>query len=83
MLTQIQSKIDAKFYTPTTVSELFIMYKEAESKDNDQGWVYGSVRLEEKNAIPLIYNHAKLSSYISCHSKTKYDRIFGVKNAKD
>lgn len=78
-LPRIQSKIDGKLYTPTSVSELFIMYKEDKTAENDLGWVYGSVSLEDKNAVPLLYNDAKLSSCISCHSKTKYDRIFGVK----
>jgi hypothetical protein len=75
---QIQSKNDGKWYTPTTVSELFIMYKEEESANNDKGWNYGTYSLENKDEKPLLLNNLKISSCISCHKETKYDRIFGV-----
>jgi len=75
---QIQSKNDGKWYTPTTVSELFIMFKEKESATNDRGWNYGIVSIEHKDEKPLILNDAKISTCIGCHKGTKYDRIFGV-----
>ena len=76
---QIRSQNDGKWYTPTTASELFIMYKEKAKPGNDKGWNYGTYSLENPNEKPLLLNDAKLSSCIGCHQKTKYDRIFGVK----
>ena len=76
---QIRSQNDGKWYTPTTASELFIMYKENPKAGNDKGWNYGTYSLENPNENPLLLNDAKLSSCIGCHQKTKYDRIFGVK----
>ncbi len=74
-----KSENDGKYYTPTTVSEIFVMYKEKKSKRNDEGWVYGIVSLEkEKQAKPII-EKGKISNCISCHKDTKYDRMFGVK----
>jgi hypothetical protein len=74
-----QSKNDGKWYTPVSVSELFIMYKEPKNKDNDEGWVYGIVNLEGKKSSATILENGKISTCISCHKETKYDRIFGVK----
>lgn len=75
-LTAKYNENDRKWYTPTTVSELFIMYKEKDSNSNDKGWVYGIVSLED-NSVKVLTN-GKISSCISCHKGTKYDRIFGV-----
>lgn len=74
-----QSKNDGKYYTPTVVSELFIMYKEAKGQDNDEGWVYGIVSLEDTSEPVKVLENGKISSCITCHSGTKYDRIFGRK----
>jgi hypothetical protein len=76
---QVQSKNDGKWYTPTNISELFIMYKEKEKPSNDKGWSYGTYSVENKNEKPLLLNDLKISSCISCHKENKYDRIFGVK----
>lgn len=76
---QIQSNNDGKWYTPTTASELFIMYKERESVSNDKGWNYGTYSIENKDEKPLLLNNLKISSCINCHKENKYDRIFGVK----
>lgn len=76
---QMQSRNDGKWYTPTTVSELFIMYKERERTDNDKGWNYGTVSIEDKNKRPMLLNDMKISTCVGCHKGTKYDRIFGVK----
>jgi len=76
---QIQSRNNGKWYTPTTVSELFIMYKETPSVTNDKGWVYGIVNVENKKKDPKILHNGKISTCISCHAGTKYDRIFGAK----
>jgi hypothetical protein len=73
----IQSKKNAKWYKPTTISELFIMYKEKESLANDKGWVYGIIDMEGKKKNPVVLSNGKISSCISCHKETKYDRIFG------
>jgi hypothetical protein len=78
-ITQIQSKNDGKWYSPTTASELFIMYKEKESPDNDKGWIYGMVSVENKKEKPVVLT-ARNSTCISCHTGTKYDRIFGPDN---
>lgn len=76
--TQIQSKIDGKWYTPLDISELFIMYKEGErSLTSDKGWIYGIVSVEKPNEKPIVLNNVKTSSCIRCHAGTKYDRIFG------
>ncbi|MFA6060477.1 MAG: cytochrome P460 family protein [Taibaiella sp.] len=75
---QIRSRNDGKWYTPLTVSEVFIMYKEKENKSNDKGWNYGNVSIEDKTRKPILFNDRKLSSCIRCHVNTKYDRIFGV-----
>jgi hypothetical protein len=68
---------DGKWYIPDRRSQLFIMYKEPESPDNDKGWVYGIVDLNENAALTAVVNHGKLSNCISCHVNTKYDRMFG------
>ena len=74
-----QSMNDGNWYSPTTVSELFIMYKEHKSENNDEGWVYGIINLEDKIEAAKILEKGKISSCIGCHSGTKYDRIFGGK----
>ena len=74
-----QSKNDGKWYTPTTRSELFIMYKEQKSEKNDEGWVYGIVSLGTNKSKTTILENGKISSCINCHKDTKYDRIFGTK----
>ena len=76
---QIRSHNDGKWYTPTTVSELFIMYKEQERPNNDKGWNYGIYSVENPNLKPVLLNDMKISSCIGCHKETKYDRIFGIK----
>lgn len=76
-LVQVQSRNDGKWYTPTTVLELFVMYKEGENVTNDRGWNYGTYSLEAQNPNPQLLNNVKLSSCIGCHKETKYDRIFG------
>jgi hypothetical protein len=76
---KVQSQIDGKWYTPSIVSELFIMYKERSRSDNDQGWSYGTYSIENPLLEPMLLNNVKLGSCISCHQDTKYDRIFGVK----
>lgn len=74
-----QSKNDGKWYTPTTVSELFIMYKEKTNNTNDQGWVYGIVNLEKPEKNAAVLSSGKISTCISCHQETKYDRMFGAR----
>ena len=76
----VKSLNDGKWYIPTTVSELFIMYKKKETLQNDKGWVYGIISLENKETKPTVLANGKISSCISCHKGTKYDRIFGVNN---
>ncbi len=72
-----QNKNDGKWYTPTSVSELFIMYKEKKNKNNDEGWVYGVVSLEKPNISSAVLANGKISACIACHAGTKYDRMFG------
>lgn len=74
----ILSENDGKWYRPSTVSQLFIMYKEEPNESNDNGWVYGIVDVESKSA-PKVLSRGKISSCISCHKGTKYDRLFGSK----
>lgn len=75
---QIRSKNDGKWYTPTTVSELFMMYKDKESPANDKGWNYGTYSIENQDNQPMLLNDVEKSFCIACHKNTKYDRIFGV-----
>ena len=74
-----KNKNDGKWYTPTTISELFIMYKEDLSPNNDNGWVYGIIKMDNSAKKPKILEDGKISRCIGCHKGTKYDRIFGVK----
>lgn len=74
----IQSRNDDNWYVPTKVSQLFIMFKEEPSDQNDKGWVYGIVDLEGQRK-PKVLDQGKISSCISCHQGTKYDRLFGNK----
>lgn len=67
---------DSTWYRPTTISQLFIMYKEEKNKRNDQGWVYGIVDVENKSK-PKVLSQGNISSCIKCHKNTKYDRLFG------
>lgn len=73
-----QSINDGNWYVPTQVSQLFIMFKEAPSDSNDMGWVYGIVDIEG-NRKPKVLSQGNISSCISCHKGTKYDRLFGNK----
>ena len=73
-----QNSNDGNWYTPTKVSQLFIMYKEEPSELNDKGWVYGIVDIEGSRK-PKVLSQGKISSCISCHQGTKYDRLFGNK----
>jgi len=75
---QFKNWNDGKWYAPTSVSELFIMYKEEQKPTNDKGWVYAIVNLEDKAKQPTVLYSGNLSNCISCHKGTKYDRIFGV-----
>lgn len=72
----VKSKKDNNWYVPTKVSQLFIMFKEEPSEINDKGWVYGIVDLEGTQK-PKVLDQGKISSCISCHQGTKYDRLFG------
>lgn len=74
----MQNRNDGKWYVPTTVSELFIMYKEKERPGNDKGWVYAIVNLERKKQKPEVITTGKISTCMSCHKATKYDRLFGA-----
>lgn len=74
----ILSMNDGKWYRPSTVSQLFIMYKEEPHESNDNGWVYGIVDIENKSK-PKVLSQGNISSCISCHKGTKYDRLFGSK----
>ncbi len=74
----IQNSNDGYWYVPTNPSQLFIMFKEEPSNLNDQGWVYGIVDIES-GRIPKILSQGNISSCISCHQGTKYDRLFGYK----
>jgi len=74
-----QNMNDKSWYIPKTVSELFIMYKEKENSENDKGWIYGIVSLEDESKEPKVLTQGKISNCINCHSGTKYDRIFGAK----
>ena len=73
-----QSSNDGNWYVPTQVSQLFIMFKEEPSELNDKGWVYGIVDIEG-NTKPKVLSQGNISSCISCHKGTKYDRLFGNK----
>lgn len=73
-----QSQKDSNWYRPVSVSQLFIMYKEAPSENNDEGWVYGIVDLEN-DEDPQVLSKGNISTCISCHKNTKYDRLFGRK----
>jgi hypothetical protein len=74
---QVQSQNDRKWYMPTTVSDLFIMYKGKETPNNDKGWIYGIVDVQDGQASAKVLYKGKISSCIGCHKDTKYDRIFG------
>jgi hypothetical protein len=74
---KVLNEKDGKFYTTKSVSQLFIMYKEKESIENDNGWVYGIVDIEKGSDDAKILSNGKLSNCISCHKETKYDRMFG------
>lgn len=76
-IVRLQNKNDNKWYTPTKVSQLFIMFKENPSDKNDLGWVYGIVDMEKGMDSVEVLSSGNLSSCISCHKDTKYDRIFG------
>ncbi len=75
-LDAVQSENDSNWYRPVSVAELFIMFKEEPSQKNDQGWVYGIVDLKNESE-PKILSQGNISSCISCHKDTKYDRLFG------
>lgn len=72
----VKNKNDNHWYVPTTVSQLFIMFKETPDESNDKGWVYGIVDVEG-NRAPKVLSQGNISSCIACHKGTKYDRLFG------
>ena len=74
------NKNNNKWFIPTAVSQLFIMYKEEPSDKNDLGCVYGIVDIEKGIENIKVLSNGNLSNCISCHKDTKYDRIFGKFN---
>lgn len=71
-----KNEANGKWYIPSAKSHLFIMYKEPETVENDNGWVYGIVDATSQNVTVL--NQGKLSTCVYCHKDTKYDRVFGL-----
>jgi hypothetical protein len=68
--------------TPTTLSKLFVMYKDSEDNTSDKGWVYGIVDVKDGIASATVMSNGRLSNCIACHKGTKYDRIFGTENMR-
>lgn len=68
--------------TPTTLSTLFVMYKDSRDKSSDKGWVYGVVDVKDGIPSASVIRNGKLSNCIACHKGTKYDRIFGTGSMK-
>ncbi len=71
------SQNDGKAYTPTKPMHLFVMYKEAPSDSNDDGWVYGIVDISQPEKKATVLEKGKIKSCMSCHKNAKYDRIIG------
>lgn len=70
---------DGKNYTPSKRAQLFVMYKEAPSSSNDDGWVYGVVDLSNTEGQAKVLEKGQLQNCMSCHKNAKYDRIIGRK----
>jgi hypothetical protein len=68
---------DHQYYTPTTRKQLFIMYKVKPSKENDEGWWYGIVDIEQGVEKSSVIESMKINRCVKCHAVNKYDRIFG------
>jgi len=72
---KLKNQNDLKWYSPTTVSQLFVMKKEKKTDNNDEGWVYCIIDIETRKT--QILEKGNISNCIGCHKNTKYDRIFG------
>lgn len=71
------SMITHRCYTTDTRKQLFIMYKTTPSKENDKGWWYGIVDIENGAENATVIESMKINRCVKCHQETKYDRIFG------
>ena len=69
---------DREYYTPTTRKQLFIMYKTKPSKENDKGWWYGIVDIEQGIKKATVIESMKINRCVQCHQYNKTDRIFGA-----
>jgi len=72
-----RSLIDREFYTTTTRKELYVMYKTKPSEENDEGWWYGIIDIEQGTDKAKVIESMKINRCIKCHQQNKADRIFG------
>jgi cytochrome P460 len=64
-----------KVYKAARQADLFIMLKlDPETKDTDQGWVYGTVTPDGKK----VTSAGRVESCMKCHQQAKHDRLFGL-----
>jgi hypothetical protein len=55
--------------------DLFIMFKlDPKTPQTDNGWVYGTVTADGKQ----VTSAGRVESCIGCHTRAKYDRLFGL-----
>lgn len=76
-LNALRSMKDGWYYLPTTRKALYIMYKTKPSKENDEGWWYGIVDIEQGAENAKVIESMKINRCIKCHQQNKVDRIFG------
>ena len=68
---------DGLFYASTIRKELYIMYKTTPSEENDEGWWYGIVNIEQGTEKATVIESMKINRCVKCHAENKHDRIFG------
>lgn len=70
---------DGKFYKPGKQGDLYVMFKiDPKTPGTDAGWVYGTLTPDAQT----VTSSGKVDSCMSCHTKAKHDRQFGLTSVR-
>jgi hypothetical protein len=77
LYTSIESvTMDGKTFYAGTPKELFIMVQvPGDTKDTDEGWIYGTVSRDGKT----VTSSGRVASCVNCHARAPHGRLFGIK----
>ena len=87
-----QVTMERKTYRACEQAGLFVMYRPtAGTEETDDGWVYGTVRFEqrakppkvgERWLVPRVTAAGRVGSCMSCHTRAPHGRLFGLTVSK-